>query len=126
MSSTIYLKSFFHQLSDVVGELADMFPDDPDFGVFKTYISLLQRTNPTMVIDTFYEHVAMKFEDQINAKNDEFVLNYAAAEYGSEGMDIVAKIKSYWSVLSPDSKTAIWQYIYILKELAKKYKSGSA
>ena len=79
-----------------------------------------------MVIDTFYEHVAMKFEDQINAKNDEFVLNYAAAEYGSEGMDIVAKIKSYWSVLSPDSKTAIWQYIYILKELAKKYKSGSA
>ena len=126
MSSTVYLKSFFHQLSDVVGELADMFPDDPDFGVFKTYISLLQRTNPTMVIDTFYEHVAMKFEDQINAKNDEFVLNYAAAEYGSEGMDIVAKIKSYWSVLSPDSKTAIWQYIYILKELAKKYKSGSA
>ena len=123
MSSTVYLKSFFHQLSDVVGELADMFPDDPDFGVFKTYISLLQRTNPTMVIDTFYEHVAMKFEDQINAKNEDFVLNYTAAEYGSEGMDIVAKIKSYWSVLSPDSKTAIWQYIYILKELAKKYKS---
>jgi hypothetical protein len=126
MSATIYLKSFFHQLSDVVGELADMFPDDPDFGVFKTYISLLQRTNPTMVIDTFYEHVAMKFEDQINAKNEDFVLKYEATEYGSEGMDIVSKIKSYWSVLSPDSKTAIWQYIYILKELAKKYKSGSA
>ena len=123
MSSTIYLKSFFHQLSDVVGELADMFPDDPDFGVFKTYISLLQRTNPTMVIDTFHEHVGLKFENEINAKNEDFVLNYTATEYGSDGMDIVSKIKSYWSVLSADTKSAIWQYIYILKELAKKYKA---
>jgi len=123
MSATVYLKSFFHQLSDVVGELADMFPDDPDFGMFRNYIGLLQRTNPTMVIDTFYEHVALKFENQINAKNDEFLLSYSATEYGSEGMDIVGKIKSYWSVLSPDSRSAIWQYLYILKELAKKYKA---
>jgi hypothetical protein len=123
MSATVYLKSFFHQLSDVVGELADMFPDDPDFGMFRTYIGLLQRTNPTMVIDTFYEHVALKFENQINEKNDEFLLAYSATEYGSEGMDIVGKIKSYWSVLSPDSRSAIWQYLYILKELAKKYKA---
>lgn len=124
MSSTVYLKSFFHQLSDVVGELADMFPDDPDFGVFKTYISLLQRTNPTMVIDTFHEHVGLKFENEINTKNEDFVLNYTATEYGSEGMDIVSKIKSYWSVLSTETKAAIWQYIYILKELAKKYKTA--
>ena len=123
MSSSTYLKSFFHQLTEVVGELADMFPDDPDFKVFQTYISLLQRTNPTMVIDTFHEHVGVKFENEINAKNEDFVLNYQAAEYGSDGMDIVAKIKSYWSVLSPASRAAIWQYIYILKELAKKYKA---
>jgi hypothetical protein len=123
MSSSTYLKSFFHQLTEVVGELADMFPDDPDFKVFQTYISLLQRTNPTMVIDTFHEHVGVKFENEINAKNEDFVLNYQAAEYGSDGMDIVAKIKSYWSVLSPESRVAIWQYIYILKELAKKYKA---
>jgi hypothetical protein len=123
MSSTTYLKSFFHQLTEVVGELADMFPDDPDFKVFQTYISLLQRTNPTMVIDTFHEHVGLKFENEINAKNEDFVLNYQSTEYGSDGMDIVAKIKSYWSVLSPESRAAIWQYIYILKELAKKYKA---
>jgi len=123
MSSSTYLKSFFHQLTEVVGELADMFPDDPDFKVFQTYISLLQRTNPTMVIDTFHEHVGLKFENEINAKNEDFVLNYQAAEYGSDGMDIVAKIKSYWSVLSPATREAIWQYIYILKELAKKYKA---
>jgi hypothetical protein len=75
-----------------------------------------------IVTEQIYEF-ANKYENEINAKNEDFVLNYQAAEYGSDGMDIVAKIKSYWSVLSPDSRAAIWQYIYILKELAKKYKA---
>lgn len=124
MSASTYLKSFFHQLSEVVGELTEMFPDDADFKVFQTYIAMLQRTNPGMVVDTFHEHVAMKFEAEIDAKNDDFFINYNAAEYGSDGMDIVSKIKTYWSVLSPETKTAIWQYIYILKELSKRYKTS--
>lgn len=125
MSASTYLKSFFHQLTEVVGELAEMFPDDQDFKVFQTYVSMLQRTNPGMVIDTFHEHVSMKFENEINSKNDDFFLNYNATEYGSDGMDIVSKIKTYWTILSPDSKSAIWQYIFILKELSKRYKSAT-
>jgi hypothetical protein len=124
--SAAYLKSFFGQMSEVVGELTEMFPDDPDFKVFQTYISMLQRTNPGIVIDTFYEHVALKYEDQINAKNDSFFLTYAAAEYTSDMPDIVAKIKSCWGLLAEPSKQAIWQYIYILKELAKRYKNASS
>jgi len=125
MSASTYLKSFFHQLSEVVGELTEMFPEDQDFKVFQTYVALLQRTNPGMVVDTFHEHVAMKFESEIDAKNDDFFINYNATEYGSDGMDIVSKIKTYWSVLSPETKTAIWQYIYILKELSKRYKTAA-
>jgi hypothetical protein len=125
MSASTYLKSFFHQLTEVVGELAEMFPDDQDFKVFQTYVSMLQRTNPGMVIDTFHEHVSMKFESEINTKNDDFFLNYNATEYGSDGMDIVSKIKTYWTILSPASKSAIWQYIFILKELSKRYKSAT-
>jgi hypothetical protein len=125
MSASTYLKSFFHQLSEVVGELTEMFPEDQDFKVFQTYVALLQRTNPGMVVDTFHEHVAMKFETEIDAKNDDFFINYNATEYGSDGMDIVSKIKTYWSVLSPETKTAIWHYIYILKELSKRYKSAA-
>jgi hypothetical protein len=125
MSASTYLKSFFHQLSEVVGELTEMFPEDQDFKVFQTYVALLQRTNPGMVVDTFHEHVAMKFETEIDSKNDDFFINYNATEYGSDGMDIVSKIKTYWSVLSPETKTAIWQYIYILKELSKRYKTAA-
>jgi hypothetical protein len=118
---SVYLKSFFHQLGEITSELVEMFPDDPDFKVFQTYINMLKTTNPGLVVDSYYD-IVKKFDDQINARNDDFFLNYNTSEYGQEGVDIVAKIKLYWSVLSEESKKSIWDYIYILKELAKKYK----
>jgi hypothetical protein len=124
-TASTYLKSFFHQLSEVVGELAEMFPDDQDFKVFQTYVSMLQRTNPSMVIDSFHEYVTLKYDDKITARDESFFLTYVTAEY-TDTPDIVAKIKSCWGVLSDPSKQAIWQYIYILKELTKRYKSAPA
>jgi len=124
-SASTYLKSFFHQLSEVVGELAEMFPEDQDFKVFQTYISMLQRTNPSMVIDSFHEYVTLKYDDKITARDESFFLTYVTAEY-TDTPDIVAKIKSCWGVLTEPSKEAIWQYIYILKELTKRYKSAPA
>lgn len=121
---SVYLKSFFNQLSEVVGELTEMFPEDPDFKVFQTYISMLQRTNPGMVVDSFHEFVTLKYDEKINAKDESFFLNYAAAEYAGDMPDIVSKIKSCWGVLTDSSKAAIWQYIYILKELSKRYKAS--
>jgi hypothetical protein len=124
-TASTYLKSFFHQLSEVVGELAEMFPEDQDFKVFQTYVSMLQRTNPSMVIDSFHEYVTLKYDDKITARDESFFLTYVTAEY-TDTPDIVAKIKSCWGVLSDPSKQAIWQYIYILKELTKRYKSAPA
>jgi len=123
-TASTYLKSFFHQLSEVVGELAEMFPDDQDFKVFQTYVSMLQRTNPSMVIDSFHEYVTLKYDEKITARDESFFLTYVTAEY-TDTPDIVSKIKSCWDVLSEPSKQAIWQYIYILKELTKRYKSAS-
>jgi hypothetical protein len=123
-TASTYLKSFFHQLSEVVGELAEMFPDDQDFKVFQTYVSMLQRTNPSMVIDSFHEYVTLKYDEKITARDESFFLTYVTTEY-TDTPDIVSKIKSCWDVLSEPSKQAIWQYIYILKELTKRYKSAS-
>lgn len=86
---------------------------------------MLQRTNPGMVIDTFHEFVTLKYDEKINARDETFFLNYASAEYASDMPDIVSKIKSCWGVLTDPSKAAIWQYIYILKELSKRYKAST-
>lgn len=113
-------KAFFVQLETVVGQLQEMFPDDSDFPTFLTFLGLLQRTNPSVVINAFYENVNVHYEAQIDRRDEAFITQYEGKEYGSEMMDIVSKLKSYWSVVSSETKQSIWQYMYVLKELAKR------
>ena len=113
-------KAFFHQFLTVVGQLQEMFPDDPDFPTFLTFLNLLQKTNPSVVINTFYENVNAKYEKKINEKDDAFIAGYEGTEYGSDMVDIFSKVKGYWSVMSPETKASIWQYMYVLKELCKR------
>lgn len=121
MSSPILLKTFFHQFGEVVNQLIEMFPNDQNFKMFKTFLAMLQRTNPTLVISTFYEHVSTKYENQINSRDEEFLVSYTPAEYGSDVTDVISSLRPHWQSLSNASKDALWQYIYILKEISKRY-----
>lgn len=121
MSAPVLLKTFFHQFTEVVDQLIGMFPDDHNFKMFKTFLGMLQKTNPTLVISTFHEHVTTKYETQINSRDEEFLVSYTPAEYGSDVADIISSLRPHWTTLSSTSKDALWQYIFILKELTKKY-----
>ena len=125
MSSIVATKAFFSTLNDVVNNLTEMFPEDVDFVTFKTFIGMVQRTNPALVISTFYEELS-KFETYIDEKDEKFLLEYKAVDYGSDGADIFDKVKSYWSVLDDQTKDSLWQYFFILKELCKKAYSKPA
>lgn len=122
----MYLVTFFRQFDAVVNQLVEMFPEDQDFKVFRTFLGMLQKTNPTMIIGTFHEHVVLPFEDKINARDETFIMSYTPANYGSDTIDIITKIRGYWETLSPESRDCMWQYIYILKELCKRYYSEEA
>lgn len=119
MSAIVATKAFFSTLGDVVDNLVEMFPDDLDFRTFKTFISMVQKANPTVIINRFYDELS-KFEKYIDAKDEKFLLEYTAVDYGAEGADIFEKVKSYWAVLDEQTKDSLWQYFYILKELCKK------
>lgn len=119
MANIVATKAFFATLSDVVNNLTEMFPDDADFQTFKTFIGMVQRTNPALVINTFYGELS-KFEKYIDDRDEKFLLEYKAVDYGADGADIFEKVKSYWSVLDAQTKDSLWQYFYILKELCKK------
>jgi hypothetical protein len=113
-------KIFFQQFQSVIAHLQEMFPDDADFPTFATFLGLLQKTNPSIVVKTFYENVNVKYGDKIDARDEKFIMGYEGGEYGNDMMDIVSKLKGYWSVISPETKTSIWMYMLVLKELAKK------
>jgi hypothetical protein len=116
----ISTKTFFVQLIACVANLKDMFPEDADFPTFLTFLGLLQKTNPSMVVNTFYESVVVPFEKQIDSKDEAFLMSYGAEEYGSEVSGFMVKVKEYWSVLDVQTKDSLWQYFYILKELSKR------
>jgi len=120
MSGT-YMKTFFKQLTEFVGELEEMFPDDPDFAVFQTFIGLVQRTNPQLILATIREHVVQKYEAQITNRDEGFILSYDGNEYNSDVMNIVSKLRTYWKTLSEPSKQAMWQYLHVLTQLCKRY-----
>lgn len=120
MSTIVATKTFFAQLITVVKNLGDMFPNDPDFPTFHTFLGMLQKTNPSLVINTFYEHVVQKYEKEIDARDEAFVMAYQGQEYDNDMLDIISKVKGYWSVLDGETKDSLWQYMYILKELCKR------
>ncbi len=119
MSNIVATKAFFSTLGDVVSNLTDMFPEDADFLTFKTFLGMVQKTNPMLVINTMYDELS-KYEKYIDTRDEKFLLDYTPVDYGAEGSDIFEKVKSYWSVLDDQTKDSLWQYFYILKELCKK------
>lgn len=117
----VYMRTFFKQLTEFVSQLEEMFPDDPDFPVFQTFLGLVQRTNPQMILATIREHVIDKYDAQIISRDEAFILNYTGSEYDSEVMNIVSKLRTYWKTLSEPSKNAMWQYLHVLTQLCKRY-----
>ena len=121
MSAVTYMRTFFKQLTEFVSQLEEMFPDDPDFAVFQTFLGLVQRTNPQLILGTIQEHVVNKYEAQIASRDEAFILTYDSKEYDGDVMNIVSKLRTYWKTLTEPSKNAMWQYLHVLTQLCKRY-----
>ena len=120
MSKVVAINTFYTQIGSILDWLIDMFPEDPDFATSKTFISLIKKTNPSLVINTFHENVTVLYEKQINERDEAFLLEYKGVEYGADAADIIVKMKGYWGQLDTATKDSLWQYLYILKELTKR------
>lgn len=123
MSRPVFLKAFFEQFGKFIEEMSEMYPDDADFPSFATFLNGLQKTNPMLVISIFNENVS-KFSKQIEDRDEDFFLNYSYVEYGSGITDVVGKLAGYFSAMSPETKTCVWDYLRVLKELSKRASSS--
>lgn len=120
-SRKVLLNAFFDQFQTFLKELQHMYPEDADFGVYQTTISMLRGTNPLLVAKFIKEHVVDPHGDKIERKDESFFLNHTYEEYSTDvDLDIIEKLKGYVSTMSPSSKDAVWKYIQILSKLAVK------
>lgn len=121
MSKKIFMDAFFTQFHEFMGQLIKVFPNDEDFPAYDAGVSLVQRINPAMVFSEFNKHVG-PFEDVIRAKDDTFFMNhtFASLEPDNTMENVIQKLKGYWSELSDQNKSSIWDYIILLLDIAKR------
>lgn len=121
-SRKMLMEAFFSSFITFAGELKDMFPEDPDFGIFESALKLLQKTNPSLAV-TYYKRNVLdtEFNEKISKKDESFFLNYSYDEFHESvgGADVIGKLKQYWDVLSPANREQVWDYIITLDRIAR-------
>lgn len=63
-------------------------------------------------VDSFERHVARKYEAQIMARDESFLLAESNAEEG--GIGVVRLLAATWSTLCPEGKDIIWRHLQLL------------
>lgn len=113
------MTALFDQFTAFITELAEMYPEDPDFSMFLTSVRLAKSTNPSIVVKYIYES-SSPYETQIMDKDENFFLTSSFEEHKENvAMDIFSKMKLYFSSMSPDSKESVWKYSQNILRLAK-------
>ena len=112
------VKAFYDQLTTFLGELKEMYPDDPDFALGVTSIKMMRTMNPTMWVKVFFDS-AKAYESEILSKNEKFFLDHSFEDVQDMDFNILGKLKQYVMSMSPDSKKVVWIYVENLYKLAK-------
>jgi hypothetical protein len=123
MSKKVLIDAMFNQFSSFLEELKQMYPNDPDFPVFITTLSLLKSTNPMMVINVVNSDILVPFGDKIAVRDESFFLNEDYTNNADVDLDIVQKLKQYVKSMSPNSKDMVWKYIEIITQICLKLNS---
>ena len=119
----LLIDAFFNQFISFVGELRDMYSDDPDFGMFETTLKLMKMTNPSLVIKYVAESTS-KFNEKIMASDEGFFMDMDFSSYAGIDINIFTKLKTYIQGMSSDSKANVWKYIQNVTRLAQAIQSA--
>jgi hypothetical protein len=119
MSKKILIEAFFNQFSGFLGELQQMYPEDPDFPIFVTTLNLL-KGNPLLVLNFINDEIIKPYGDKISARDESFFLNTDYTKRGDVDLNIVEKLKQYIQGMTPASKETVWKYIEIITKLCTK------
>jgi hypothetical protein len=112
---SVLMNVFFDQLFGFMKELSEMYPEDPDFPLGITTLRMMKSTNPAYIVSTFYDSLK-GFEEQILSKNEDFFLSMETSDVD---FNLLQKLKQYFSTMSAESKSGVWQYIQAMYKLTR-------
>ena len=119
MSKKLFIEAFYTQFGEFLGELTKMYPDDKDFSDFSTNLSMMKFMNPMYPINFIKTDVIDKFDDKIIARDESFFLNNKDIQQSAD-INVMYKLKTYITDMTPENKQAVWSYIEIITRITKK------
>jgi len=103
------VSAFNDMLTQFLVELHKTFPEEKGIKKVMTSVELLKSTNPRAIVDLYMKGIG-PYADRISANDETFLLEEI------EKIDFLKEfnIKNYWNKASPNTKTAVWQYLQTL------------
>lgn len=120
MSKKVLIDAFFNQFNGFLTAMNEMYPDDEDFPVFITTLTMMRTTNPVLVLKFVKSEIIDLYGDKIQAKDESFFMNEDYSKRDDVNLNIVDKIKQYIRGMSPATKDTVWKYIDIITKLCSK------
>lgn len=120
MSRKIFLDAFYNQFSDFLTQLVDMYPDDNEFGLFLDNLSFAKKTNPMLLVNFIKTDVIDLYLEKIQSKDETFFINTSYETHANADLDIIDKLRKYFSTMSTTSKDVVWKYVDIITRLCLK------
>jgi hypothetical protein len=120
----IYINKFNDTFIEFIEDLVRIFPDDPEFFMYKIAIQNIINRDNTIIINLFDEHVVIPYGDRmLNKDNELFINNHYISN--DRAVEIIKKLQSCWIDISDDDKEIVWKYFKILILLNNKYRNSS-
>ncbi len=118
-SRPVLMTALYDQFLSFCQEMQEMYPEDPDFGLFAVKLKMIKSTNPSLLVKYIVDNT-VQFEDKIMNKDEGFFLDYSFSEYEQRvDLNLFSKLKQYLKGMSNESKESVWKYIQNVYRLAK-------
>jgi hypothetical protein len=118
------VKAFNNVLIDFMDDCILVFPEEKEFKKYKRGAQVLKDYNPKKIPIIFKEYSKI-YRAKIDVRDETFFLenNYNDIDEVQEDNDLIElidKIKKYWTKLTTENKDKIWKYIEVLVKLSDK------
>lgn len=75
MSTKVILDAFHNQLSEFITDVRTVFPDNADLASIQKLTKLMRKTNPKLMANQWYQHVAIPYATQIANRDVHFFIH---------------------------------------------------
>tara|TARA_B100000900_G_scaffold298315_1_gene256807 strand:- start:1027 stop:1428 length:402 start_codon:yes stop_codon:yes gene_type:complete len=132
MDTDKFYTIFNTKITEFLNDLIRLFPDDADFKMYKTAISLAKLADEKKPLQYYKKFVTEEYKEHIRNKNDKFFLDHDYKEIlsdselsndinsGDFSSQIVDRLKGYWSQISDENKEIVWNYFTLFLKISEK------